>query len=254
MTEKEISKQITRYIKGELSEQEEDLLWEEFLENRKYYDLFETELNLTDLFKNKKYRVDKPDNHNSLNSPTNRYAISVASIAALILTAVMIYTFLFQSNAQPGTYALSEIELTQMLGSDIFRDESPNADMLDQQINRALSLALSGNGEEATDILNSLTSESYTGIQKIRIHYNLGILAYNEGDFDLSLNNFLALNEQLPESTPDYIVENTQWYISNVYLQQGQIDKAIQQLQRIASGNGSHNTKAANVLLSLTEN
>ena len=55
MTEKEISKQITRYINGALTEQEEDLLWEEFLENRKYYDLFETELNLTDLFQNKKF-------------------------------------------------------------------------------------------------------------------------------------------------------------------------------------------------------
>jgi tetratricopeptide (TPR) repeat protein len=166
----------------------------------------------------------------------------------------MLYTFIFQSNTQPGSYALSEIELTQMLGSDIFRDESPDTGMLDQQINRALSLALSGNGEEATELLNSLTSESYTGIQKIRIHYNLGILAYNEGDFDLSLNNFLELTEQLPESTPEYIVENTQWYISNVYLQQGQIDKAIKQLRTIASGDGSHNTRAANLLSSLTEN
>lgn len=253
MTEKEISKQITRYINGALTEQEEDLLWEEFLENRKNYDLFETELNLTDLFQNKKFRVDESDNHNSFNSPTNRYSIAIGSIAALILTSVMLYTFVFQSNIQPGSYALSEIELTQMLGSDIFRDESPDTGMLDQQINRALSLALSGNGEEATEILNSLTSESYTGIQKIRIHYNLGILAYNEGDFDLSLNNFLELNNQLPESIPDYIVENTQWYISNVYLQQGKIDKAIQQLQHIASGNSTHNTKAANVLSSLTD-
>ena len=254
MTEKEISKQITRYINGALTEQEEDLLWEEFLENRKYYDLFETELNLTDLFQNKKFRVDDSDNYNSFNSPTNHYSIAVASIAALLLTSVMLYTFMFQSNVQPGSYALSEIELTQMLGSDIFRDESPDTGMLDQQINQALSLAFSGNGEEATELLNSLTSEPYTGIQKIRIHYNLGILAYNEGDFDLSLNNFSELNEQLPESTPEYIVENTQWYISNVYLQQGQIDKAIQQLRIIASGDGSHHTRAANLLSSLTEN
>lgn len=253
MTEKEISKQITRYINGELNEQEEDLLWEEFLENRKNYDLFQTELNLTDLFQNKKFKIDDSDTHNFINSPKNRYSISIASIAALILTSVMLYIFVFQSSTPPDSYALSEIELTQMIGSDIFRDESPDTGVLDQEINRALSFALSGKGEEAAEILNSLTSESFTGIQKIRIHYNLGILAYNEGDFDLSLDNFLALNEQLPESTPDYIVENTQWYISNVYLQQGQIDKAIQQLQNIASGNSSYNTRAANILSSLTE-
>ena len=251
MTEKELSRQITRYINGDLDDLEEDLLWEQFLLNEENYRLFETELNLADLYRHKKFRVDESNNNNVLNSPVKRYAAWTASIAALILITSMLYVFSFRSSDKLASYALSEIELTQMLGSEIYRDDSPDASQLDQQINQSLSLALSGNREEATEILNNITTESLTGIQKIRVYYNLGILAYNDGDYRLSLNNFSELSNQPAALKPDYVMENTRWYIANIYLKQDDAKEAKKLLNRIASESGSYSDRAEALLSSI---
>jgi len=253
MTEKEISIQITRYINGELNDHEEDLLWELFLSDKKYYQLFETELNLTDLYRNKNFRVDESDTNNNNSSPKRLFSLWSASIAALVLVSSLLYIFSYQSDTKPAAYALSEIELTQMLGSNIFRDESPDAAQNDQQINRALTLALSGNTEQATEILNGLTSGTLTSAQKILVHYNLGILTYNLSKFDQSLENFRELDSQRRDVIPDYISENTQWYISNIYLSQGDVNRSVQQLRQIASGEGAHSERAGDLLSRLGE-
>lgn len=253
MTEKEISIQITRYINGELSDQEEDKLWELFLENSDYYDLFETELNLADLYRNKGFRLDESDTHNRVQSPGKRYTPWIASLAALFLISAMLYIFMFRGDSAPSSYAISEIELTEMIGSEVFRDESPTPGELDQRINQALSFALSGNRDQATQILNSLTSESLSEIQQVRVQYNLGILAYNEGNYDISLTNFESLIDQIPANTPAYIAVSAKWYISNIYLQQGEVENSIRVLEEIASGEGSFAMKAENLLSILTD-
>lgn len=253
MTEKEISKQITRYINGELNDREEDLLWEEFLKNHDYYQLFETELNLTDLYRNKNFRIGKSDRPNQVNESKRSYTAWYVSVAAVILLSSILYIFSFQSETEPSSYALSKIELTQMLGSDIFRDESQDVTQLDQQINRSLSLALAGNSEQATDILSRLMSESLTDIQKIRIRFNLGILAYNDGEFDRSLDLFTEINELGVPGTADYIYENTQWYVANIHLKQGNFDRSEKLLSQLASGSGIHATKAEELLSSISD-
>lgn len=253
MTEKELSRQITRYINGELNDQEEDRLWEKFLENEQNYWLFETELNLADLYRNKKFRVDESDNNNVLKSSLKRYSAWITSIAALILVTSMLYIFSMNGENRLASYAISEIELTQMLGSEIYRDDSPDASQLDQQINRSLSLALSGNTEEATENLNALTSESLSGIQKIRVNFNLGILAYNKGDYELSLNNFSELNNQPTDFVPEYIMDHTRWYIANIYLKQGKKGEAVQLLNRIASETGPDSERAQELINSLSD-
>lgn len=253
MTEKELSRQITRYINGELNDQEEDRLWEQFLVNEQNYRLFETELNLADLYRNKNFRVDESGNNNVIKSPLKRYSAWTTLIAALILVTSMLYIFSLRGENGLASYAISEIELTQMLGSEIFRDDSPDASQLDQQINRSLSLALSGNTEEATENLNALTSESLSEIQKIRVHYNLGILAYNEADYELSLTNFSELNNQPAELVPEYIIDNTHWYIANIYLKQGNEDEAVQLLNQIASESGPYSGRADELINSLSD-
>src|SRR6056297_998915 len=253
MTEKEISIQITRYINGELNDHEEDLLWELFLSDKKYYQLFETELNLTDLYRNKNFRVDESDTNNNNSSPKRLFSLWSASIAALVLVSSLLYIFSYQSDTKPAAYALSEIELTQMLGSNIFRDESPDAAQNDQQINRALTLALSGNTEQATEILDSLVSGTLTPAQKALVSYNLGILTYNQSKFEQSLENFRELDGEQPDIIPEYIVENSKWYISNIHLSRGDVNLSVQLLRQIASAEGTHSEKAAELLSMLEE-
>lgn len=244
MTEKEISRQITRYINGELNDHEEDQLWVEFLKNPKYYELFETELNLTDLYRNKNFKVDETDSQNKVNEPRRHYTVWATSIAAVLLLSVLLYIFIFPTESGQSSYALSEIELTQMLGSDIYRDESPDLAHLDQQINRSLSLALNGNTQQSAELLSGLLSDPLTDVQEVRVLYNLGILAYNDEKLDQSLTHFKNIIELQAPGTPDFIYENSRWYIANIYLRKDDLEKSVQLLNQISAGNGLHASDA----------
>lgn len=249
MTEKEISIQITRYIKGELNDREEDLLWIEFLKNPDYYELFETELNLADLYQNKSFRID--ESNNRVREPKRLYRAWPVAAAAAILLAALLYLFTFQSESGPASYALSEIELTEMLGSDIYRDDRSDTAELDQQINRSLSLALEGNSNDAYRVLSNLMQESASDIQEIRILYNLGILAYNDGNFNRAAEHFSVIESMQYAETPDYLYENVAWYSVNIYLKNGDSEQATSLLESISSEGGIHSEKAAELLIEL---
>lgn len=249
MTEKEISIQITRYIKGELNDREEDLLWIEFLKNPDYYELFETELNLADLYQNKNFRID--ESNNRVREPNRLYKAWPVAAAAAILLAALLYLFTFQSESGPASYALSEIELTEMLGSDIYRDDRSDSAELDQQINRSLSFALEGNSDDAYRVLSNLMQESVSNVQEIRILYNLGILAYNDGNFDRASKHFSAIESLQYAETPDYLYENAAWYKANIYLKNGDSERAKSLLESITSEGGIHSEKAEQILAEL---
>lgn len=248
MTEKEIIIQITRYIKGELNDREEDLLWEEFLKNPEYYDLFETELNLADLYQNKNFRIGDYDNN--VQEPKRSYKTWPVAVAASILLAAAFYLFLFtfQAESGPDFYAMSEIELTEMLGSDIYRDDHSETAGLDQQINRALSMAFDGDSDRAFQILSNLSEEPASGIQEIRIYYNLGILAYNDDNYDQALEYFSEIQTLDYSETPDYLYENINWYSAHTYLKKGEIEQAMALLESISTEKGIHSEEAEQLL------
>lgn len=249
MTEKEISIQITRYIKGELNDREEDLLWIEFLKNPEYYELFETELNLADLYQNKKFRID--ESNNRVREPKRLYKAWPVAAAAAIILAALLYLFTFQNESGPASYALAEIELIEMLGSDIYRDDQSDVDELDQQINRSLSLALDGNSDQAYRVLNSLIQESVSNVQEIRILYNLGILAYNDGNFSRAIEHFSTIENLQYTETPSYLYEHVKWYSVNIYLKNGDSERATTLLESILSEGGIHSEKAEQLLIEL---
>lgn len=56
MEDQQIQLQIERYVKGELSDIEEDQLWIEFLKAPEWFDYFQTYLNLMALAKDPRYR------------------------------------------------------------------------------------------------------------------------------------------------------------------------------------------------------
>lgn len=251
MTEKEISIQITRYIKGELNDREEDLLWIEFLKNPEYYDLFETELNLTDLYQNKKFRIDESSNR--VREPKRLYRAWPVAAAAAIILAALIYLFTFQNESGPASYALTEIELTEMLGSDIYRDDRSDVAEPDQQINRSLSLALNGNSDLAYQVLSSLMQETVSDVQEIRILYNMGILAYNAGNYSRALEHFSTIKNLQHTETPDYIYEHVNWYSANIYLKNGDSERASTLLELIFSEGGIHSEEAEQMIFKLGE-
>lgn len=190
MTKNQITEQITRYIKGELSEEEEDLLWVEFLNDKQLFRQFQTELNLYDLFQNKDFVLNESDYR--VEEPRKRYAPFYYTAAAAVLLICSLYIFNLTSGGT-GTLAIDGIELSEMLGSNIYRDEESPVSDTDRDINRALAAALSGEMQRAYTILNSLPSERFSSAQTFQVIFNKGILTYNIGNYENSASYFSEL-------------------------------------------------------------
>lgn len=248
MTEKEISRQITRYINGELNDTEEDLLWESFLENRDYYRQFETELHLADLYRHKQFRIDESENPTGSGPKQHRATVWTISVAAIMLISIMLYFFNPISQEPVSGYALQQIEATEMLGSDAFRDINPGANSIDQQINRSLAMAFAGQNDEAVSTLTELLPAVENSLQEARILYNIGILSYNSDEFDQSATHFVELNSARFDDLPRYVSQNAIWFSANAFLKLGETDKAVERLEILSSGTGTLAADASDLL------
>lgn len=246
MTNKQINELITRYIKGELSEEGEDLLWVEFLNNRELFRQFQTELNLYDLFQNKDFSLNESDYR--VEEPQKKYAPFFYTAAAAVLLICTIYIFNLSSSG-PETLAIAEIELSEMLGSNIYRDEESSVSGTDRAINRALAAALNGETERAYVILNSLPDEQITSAQSLQIKFNKGVLAYNTGNFERSASYFSEIASL--EGAPEYMMESANWYQANSFLQLRENEKAVSILHEIVDQNQIHREDAEAVLKKL---
>lgn len=252
MTEKEIIKQITRYIQGELNQAEEDNLWVEFLENPGYYRLFETELNLYDLYHNKNFRLKTDDN--KVKEPATNYTLWTSIIAAAALLIVSgLYLFEFRSTGGYQSLALSEVELTEMIGVEVYRDQNTDLSELNRTINRSVSMALNGEPGMAIRELHKVSNGTLTGLQRNIIRYNLGILFYNTGELDFAEEYFTDVIENSGPDTPTYIVENADWYRANVLLKQEKISEVKTRLKALNDGASIHSTTAGILLDQINE-
>ncbi len=248
MTDIEISRQITRYIHGELNDEEEDQLWVEFLKDQQRFRQFETELNLYDLFKNKGYSLNKSDIKSE--KPKNKTSWLFA-IAAVALMALSIYIFNVR-DAGIEDLAVSQIELSEMLGSDVYRDDHSSVTDIDYEINSALASALEGNLDGAYQILSSLDIDSLSASQQQRVRFNQGIISYNQGNYHLSVTNFSELTGS--ESIPEYLRENALWYKSNGYLKLQDETNASETLRQVIEMNSQHAEEAGEILNRMDSN
>ena len=228
MTNKEISELITRYLKGELSDSEEDRLWIEFLKDEKTFRKFETELNLYDLFQNKGYSLEDADIQ--VNEPQKKYRVWFYVAATVLLLLTGMYSF-YGGGTGAESVAQAEIELSEMLGSDIHRDDESTMSEADYAINRALAEALDGETEKAFSILDNLEAGKLSGQQKVRVQFNRGILAYNLGRYNQSADYFEVAAEI--ETAPDYLKGYSLWYRANSLIKLNETELAKDLLKSI---------------------
>lgn len=242
MTDKEISQQITRYIHGELNNEEEDQLWVEFLKDQQRFRQFETELNLYDLFQNKGYSLNESDFKSE--EPKNKSSWLFA-VAAVVLMAVSIYIF-YMGDSGIEDLAVSQIEHSEMLGSDVYRDDRSSVTYIDYEINSAIASALEGNLDGAYQTLSSLDMGSLSAFEKQRVRFNQGIISYNQGNYHLSVTNFSELTSS--ERIPEYLKENALWYQSNGYLKLQDEANASVTLRQVIEMNSQHAEEAGMIL------
>jgi len=247
MKDLEFSKQVTRYIHGELNDKEEDRLWIEFLSDKKRYQQFETELHLYDLFQNKGFSLgDFPEQKKK---PKWNYLAWGMGLAAAVLLALSLFIINW-GDSDIDALALTEIELSELMGSDVYRDDLSDVSAINHQINSALATALAGNLSEAYNILDELDINQLSDQQRQRVAFNKGIISYNQGNYALSTSYFSDLLDS--DIIPVYLKESALWYMANGHLKQNEEMAATNALREVLSLNGQH-AEEAGLLLTLME-
>lgn len=248
MDEKEIIRQIDRYITGELDQNETDLLWVEFLKNPNYYDWFETELHLRHLLKKGSIQEKKPA------AKPEYFRIGNAKIWILAMAAIILLSFGIQYFSVSDTdfmtqIALDNIDHTELLGSDILRSDQQEVRPIDISINEALAEALEGNNEAAIGRFREIISEFPAAEQRSRIEMNLGILLYNASDFTGAKELFA--NVIAADSATSYSREKALWFLGNTFLKLEEPENAKEALFEVYSKDGRFKNSASQLLLQL---
>lgn len=246
MTNKEIYIQISRYIKNELNDQEIDRLWAEFIRNPEAFEYFETELNLADLFRNKGYGSDISES-NIIGEPKYiRYKNWIYSAAAAIILSLGLQIFSMHESGVIKGYALSEINVTEMMGSDIYRADPDDANALDIAINQALAKAFTEESDEALQMFSDLTTESLSKEQEALVYLNLGILHYNNGENEVAIEHFNSVLNL--EDLPRFMEEKAWWFMGNAFLNIQDMERAREAVFNTYTLNGKFEVPALALL------
>lgn len=249
MNEKDIYIQISRYINGELNDSDIERLWEEFLRDPELFEYFETELNLADLFQNKGYGSNTSES-NIVGEPLYiRYKKWIYSAAAAIILSLGLQIFYMQDGDSLQSYALSEINTSEMMGADIYRAAPEDANSLDIEINQALSKALTDEIDESLRMFSELTTKRLSDEQKALVFLNLGILHYNKGDNEATVEQFNSVLNF--ENLPPFTEEKAWWFLGNAYLNVQDIERAREAVFETYTLNGKFEAQARALLIKI---
>lgn len=223
---RELEQKIQQYTEGELSSEEVDALWAELIQEEESMEYLKTVANVKAIAereqKNKKHR-----------QPKKRYTYWAAAAAILLLITVgSLMSYMY--NSSPGVDPIAHVEL------DYYRSaENPAAGEGTQVISRAITLANTGNIQEALALLHSELENASQPQWVAQIHLNLGSLYYNQSQYQEAINHYnevIALRKQIDI----LMLEKAYWYIGNAYFQTDQLDKARANIKEAYDLNGAY--------------
>lgn len=220
MKEKEkikILEKIDLYIQGKLSQDEIDELWKTFLKHPEYYNWLETQVHLRSLIrKGKKPKFDSDTGGPSNSSTIHTHKGWFYAAAAAVMLALGLQFFSLQQPGPVSALALAEIEQSYLIGADVLRSrDEPNGN-IDIAINDALATAYEGETEGAIQQFREILNQSPSEEQRARVEMNLGILLYNNGQYESAKNYFESVMEI--EGLEDHQKEKSWWFLGNAYL------------------------------------
>ncbi|PWN07763.1 tetratricopeptide repeat protein [Rhodohalobacter mucosus] len=267
--DKEILVRIDRYIRGELREEEKERLWKDFLRKPEYYHWFETELHLRRMKESdggsgsgstngKEHLNGMPGgrvlNGNgspvmSMMSQMRPYTWVVA--AAAVLTIIFgLRFFLLQDSSDVHDLAINRIDATELSGAGITRSDDQVGDSDQVALSRGIAFAYNGDEADAAEqfILVLQTSNNQEMVSKAVL--NLGIVRYNQQNFEEASMHFSRSLQS--GALTAFQEEKTRWFLANSYLNLGQNQNTLTELDAILDIKGRYETAAFQLKQNLT--
>jgi tetratricopeptide (TPR) repeat protein len=249
MRDKEILKDIDRYLKGKMTAKEADRLWGELLEHPEYMRLLETEAFARNYFQNKNSHSGQSingANHKSYEQPAPVYKNWIYAVAALLAVILMYQLFITGPASELHAELLEIIPPQEMATMDVFRATKEETEILDLTINRGYEAAVSGRTDESfTHFSTVLESEPYPA-QKAVANLNLGILHFNNSDFQSASEAFEKASEN--EEIADYLYEKSLWFLAHSLAREGKYDKSLEVFTTVYEHDGYFGERAEYIL------
>lgn len=248
----ELEKQIDAYVKGKLSEEEAQKLWEKLLQQPDYIELLETELGVKSILKD--------SSSNSGQHPSQKstviYSLKkswkwMAAAAAVALLVISINVLQVDTNQNIKEVALNDLNYAEHLSSaQIQRSQKAEIAPSDSLLNKGFEAAISGEVSQALKTYDKIIEKYGDQPAAVQAYLNKGIILYNSGNFGESITSFKAVIDKV-SSQKQVIKEKAYWYLGNAYINIEKLNEARDAIHTTYAMDGIYRKPAFRLLRKL---
>lgn len=248
----ELEKQIDAYIKGHLTEEQAQELWEELLKNPGYIELLNTEISVQSIVSGVGSRESAPDTGLSqalIHSLQNSWKWAAAAVAVIIV-AVTVNFFLTDGEQTLDELALNEIPLSESLASaPALRSGQARSTSGDSLLNQGFKTALSGDISKAMELYDAIIKNYPGQPAAVKAYLNRGIIQFNRGNNEGAIASFKEVVGKADKQS--FVREKGYWYLGNTYINTDSLGRAHDALSEVFSMEGIYRNPAGDILQKL---
>lgn len=218
----ELRKQIDSYIKGTLSEEEIQALWNEFAKNPELLDILEVEVNVKEIIEQRSKNKKQSSSSSSIHKlPKWTWHAAAAAVIAII---ALVQIFRVQTPTNFDQFVVQRIGPDQIETADGVRAKDMQITEADSLLNLGFEAIISGNEKRAIELFDTVINNHGEEPYASKAYLNKGIVLYNEGDYN---NAIIAFEETLDRvEGSGMITEKAYWYLGNALINIGELEDA----------------------------
>lgn len=249
----ELEKQIDAYIKGRLSEEEAQEMWEELLLHPEYIELLNTEIAVQSIVaESEPSKQSSGDKRHSLIHTLQNSWKWVGAAATVALLVVAINFFSMDSTRTLQELSVNSINLSENLSSaPVLRSRGLQIPPEDSLLNLGFKAAVEGDLDKAVQLYDKIIREYPDRPAAVKAYLNKGMIQFNKAQFDGAIQSFKAVTQKSKEQS--FIREKGFWYLGNAYINTDQPSKARKAIFEAYSMDGIYRTSARDLLKRLDE-
>lgn len=241
----EIREKIDAYIKGKLSEEEIQELWNEFAKNPELLEVLELEVHVQALIEKQALGKGKEAFIHRLPKWTWH-----AAAAAVIAIVALVQLFRVDTPVDIQQFVVQNISPAQLETSDGVRAKDLRITTADSLLNLGFEAVISGDEDRALNLFNEVISKYDEEPYGSKAFLNKGIILYNEGDYESAIDAFREAEERVKSSR--MILEKTQWYLGNALINIGELETAYEAVLKTYQMDGIFRQPAFKLLKKLS--
>lgn len=221
----ELETKIDRYVNGQLSPQEVDELWTELIRDGYHLDYLKSVANVKAVVEKRR------DQKKAQKRKIWYYAAAAVMVLLLAVMSVITLTNNTDSSLQP----VQSIELDYYRSGDGGAVSGTESEV----IRKAITLANTGQIDEAVTILEEELAEASDPEWVSTLSLNIGSLLYNQGKFEESISYYENVIERR-EEIDVLMLEKAYWYAGNAYFQLDHLSEARNYIEKAHELDGAY--------------